>query len=136
MSGNVPVADLMFWVLLALMAGGAVALLLTTRSWLAFDEGEGEQERGRGGRGRGSGGLEADGEEPLGPARLRPLRLPLPRVARASSAGDRPRPHSSYGPSRIGVVTLLHMSTPAVGEGFTPSRREGVNPSPTFRDRL
>jgi cytochrome c-type biogenesis protein CcmH len=50
MSGNVPVADLMFWALLALMAGGAVALLLTTRSWLAFDEGEGEQERGRGGR--------------------------------------------------------------------------------------
>ena len=51
MSGETVTADLLFWVLIALMAGGAVALLLGTRDWLAFDgaKGEEETERGRGG---------------------------------------------------------------------------------------
>lgn len=49
MSGETVTADLLFWALLALMAGGAVALLLSTRDWLSFDGDEGEQERGRGG---------------------------------------------------------------------------------------
>ncbi|MBL6934987.1 MAG: c-type cytochrome biogenesis protein CcmI [Alphaproteobacteria bacterium] len=49
MSGETVTADLLFWVLLALMAGGAVALLLGARDWLSSDESEEEPERGRGG---------------------------------------------------------------------------------------
>ena len=48
MSGETGQGDFLFWLLVALMAGGAVILLLTTRTWLSPEEGEGERERGRG----------------------------------------------------------------------------------------
>ena len=47
MSGETGQGDFLFWLLVALMAGGAVILLLTTRTWLSPEEGEGERERGR-----------------------------------------------------------------------------------------
>ncbi len=59
MSGEPMTANLVFWALMALMAGGAVALLLAAREWLSSGGGEGpgyvgpqqeEPERGRGGR--------------------------------------------------------------------------------------